>query len=312
MKPKRRSFPAPGITGEVVAKFGRHFLVRVDENRTIPCILRGRKNDAACGDHVEVRLAGVAQGVIEAVLPRTSLLHRSDAAHEKLVAANVTQVIIVTGAVPSFSEELLNRCLVAAENERLSILIVLNKSDLVEPAMAALVTLELYRDLGYPVLPLSATTSVDPLLPFLSGHLSVLIGQSGMGKSTIINTLIPSATRATGDISSALDAGRHTTTHARLYYLDERSRIIDSPGVQQFGLHHLDDEEICWAFAEFRPYIGKCRFNNCRHAGEPDCALTQAAQENKIERRRLEFYRKLTTHKQANLRQQSTENSTRN
>ena len=204
MKSNRHSFSAPGIAGEIVAKFGRHFLVRVDGNRTLSCILRGRRNDAACGDHVEVRLAGAAQGVIEAVLPRTSLLYRSDAAHEKLVAANVTQVIIVIGAIPSFSEELLNRCLIAAENERLSVLIVLNKSDLVEPAMAALVTLELYRNLGYPVLPLSATASVEPLLPFLNGQLSVLIGQSGMGKSTIINTLIPSATRATGGWSCSV------------------------------------------------------------------------------------------------------------
>ena len=254
---------------------------------------RGRKSNAACGDLVQIQLVGSGQGVIEAILPRTSLLYRSDAAHEKLIAANVTQVILVTAAVPSFSEELVNRCLVASENEHLRVLIVLNKNDLVESAMAALVTLKLYRDLGYTVLPLSARNNIQPLLPYLHGHLSVLIGQSGMGKSTIINSLIPAAARTIGDISSALDAGRHTTTHARLYYLDEKSRIIDSPGLQQFGLHHLNNEEICWAFVEFRPYIGKCRFNNCRHNGEPGCALAQAAQENKIEGKRLEFYRKL-------------------
>ncbi len=276
-----------------MAKFGRHLLVRTDQDTILQCVSRGRKSNAACGDRAEVRPTGPAQGVIEAISPRTALLYRSDLSHEKLIAANVTQVIIVAAAVPSFSEELINRCLVAAENERLNALIVLNKTDLAEPAAIALETLELYRELGYGVLPLSARKTVGPLLPHLHGHLSVLVGQSGMGKSTILNGLIPTAERTIGDISTTLNAGRHTTTHARLYYLDENTRIIDSPGVQQFGLQHLNHEEMCWAFVEFRPYIGKCRFNDCRHAGEPDCALTQAVQEKKIEGRRLEFYRRL-------------------
>lgn len=247
----------------------------------------------ACGDQVEIRLTGPDQGVIESVLPRSALLYRSDISRQKVIAANVTQLIIVVAAVPSFSEELINRCLVAAENQCISILILLNKTDLTEPARQALAILSLYRKLGYSLLQLSAKNDVEPLLPYLQGHLSVLVGQSGMGKSTIINALIPEAERSTAEISVTLDTGRHTTTHARLYRLDEQSRIIDSPGLQQFGLQHMSDEDMAWGFMEFRPFIGQCKFNNCRHLGEPGCALIQALEEDKIDPRRLDFYRKL-------------------
>jgi len=228
-------------------------------------------------------------------LPRSALLYRSDISREKLIAANATQVIIVVAAVPSFSEELINRCLVAAENQRLNALIVLNKTDLEEPSSAALDRLSLYRELGYALLPISARSDVKPLLSHLENHLSVLVGQSGMGKSTIINALVPAAERATADISTTLDTGRHTTTHARLYHLDRNALIIDSPGIQQFGLQHLSIEDIAWGFREFRPYIGKCKFNNCHHSSEPGCALADAMQENKVSVRRIDLYHKLIT-----------------
>ncbi|MBA4141690.1 MAG: ribosome small subunit-dependent GTPase A [Nitrosospira sp.] len=256
--------------------------------------MRGKKGGAACGDRVEIRLTGSEQGVIENILPRSALLYRSNESREKLIAANVSQVIIVVAAVPSFNEELINRCLAAAENQRIRALIVLNKADLVEPASAALATLSLYRELGYPLLQLSAKTDIEPILPHLQGHLSVLVGQSGMGKSTIINALIPAAERATAEFSLALDAGRHTTTHARLYHLGENACIIDSPGVQQFGLRHMSSEDLAWGFIEFHPYIGRCKFSNCRHIGELGCALGLAVQQRQIDARRLDFYRKLS------------------
>lgn len=257
--------------------------------------MRGKKGGAACGDQVEIKLTTPGQGVIEAILPRSALLYRSDVYREKLIAANVTQMVIVVAAVPSFSEELINRCLAAAENQRIKGLIVLNKADLIEPTRAAAASLSLYQELGYPLVQISAKTSVVPLLPYLEGQLSVLIGQSGMGKSTLINALIPDAERATAGISVALDTGRHTTTHARLFHVDEGTRIIDSPGMQEFGLHHIDGEDLAWGFIEFHPYIGRCRFNNCRHTAEPGCALTQAVQDGKISRRRLRFYQTLAT-----------------
>ncbi len=255
--------------------------------------MRGKKGGVACGDQVEVQLAGSGQGVIETILPRSALLYRSDAYREKLIAANVTQVIIVVAAIPSFSEELVNRCLAAAENQHLQVLILLNKTDLAYQTRAARATLLLYRELGYKLLELSAKTDASPLLPHLLGQLNVLVGQSGMGKSTLINTLIPEAKRATAGISVALDTGRHTTTHARLYELDERSGIIDSPGLQEFGLHQLNGEELAWGFKEFRPYIERCKFSDCRHMREPGCALIQAVDEGRISSRRLDFYHKL-------------------
>ncbi|SFO05567.1 ribosome biogenesis GTPase [Nitrosospira briensis] len=281
------------IRGEIVAAYGRHFLVKTATDIALPCVLRGRKGGAACGDQVEIRLTSPGQGVIETILPRRTLLHRSDSSRDKLIAANVTQLVIVVAAVPSFSEELINRCLVAAENQHIDALIVLNKADLAEPTRAAFATLLLYERLGYSLLQLSAKTDIEPLLPYLRGHLSALVGQSGMGKSTLINALIPAAERATAEISTTLDTGRHTTTHARLYQLDETSGIIDSPGVQQFGLQHISSEELVWGFKEFHRYIGQCKFNDCCHIGEPGCALLHAVGEGKIDPRRLDFYRKL-------------------
>jgi len=256
--------------------------------------MRGKKGGVACGDQVEIQLTGSgAQGVIEHVLPRSALLFRSDAYREKLIAANVTQIVVVVAPVPSFSEELINRCLAAAESQHLQVLILLNKTDLVHETHTARAALSLYRELGYRLVELSARTDTSPLLPCLQGHLSVLVGQSGMGKSTLINALIPEAGRTTAGISVALDTGRHTTTHARLYELDEHSSIIDSPGLQEFGLHQLNREELAWGFKEFRPYIERCRFSDCRHMHEPGCALIQAMEEGRISRRRLDFYRKL-------------------
>ena len=281
------------LTGQVIAAFGRHYSVETENGEIISCVMRGKKGGIACGDQVECQLTTAGQGVIETIKPRTSLLYRSDAFKEKIIAANATQIIIVVAAIPSFSEELINRCLVAVENENIAVLIVLNKADLTAPTQAAMDTLSLYRDLSYPVLQLSAIKDISALRSYLTGHLSVLAGQSGMGKSTLLNALIPQARRATAEISLALDSGCHTTTHSQLYHLDADSAIIDSPGFQEFGLNHIKDENLAWGFIEFHSYIGQCKFNNCRHTSEPGCAVILAVQAGKIHRKRLAFYHKL-------------------
>jgi len=283
----------PLLHGLVVGNFGRQYLVELAGSETLTCVPRGKRSSLACGDRVEVARTSAGQGVVEAVDPRSTLLYRSDQFRQKLVAANVTQVVIVLAVVPSFYEELLNRCLVAAEHQRLSCLIVLNKFDLANEDSAASVRLKLYTDLGYRVTPLSAKRDVSPLRPVLEGHTSVLVGQSGMGKSTIINALIPGTGAVTADVSTALDSGRHTTTHARLYHLDAKSHLIDSPGMQEFGLHHLTERDIAGAFREFRPLNGRCRFHNCRHLVEPGCAISRAVEEGNVDMRRLDAYRKL-------------------
>jgi len=283
----------PLLHGLVVGNFGRRYLVELAGSEVLTCVPRGKRSSLACGDRVEVARTSPGEGVVEAADPRSTLLYRSDQYRQKLVAANVTQVVIVLAVVPSFYEELLNRCLVAAEHQRLSCLIVLNKFDLATEDSTAMDRLKLYTDLGYRVIPLSAKRDVSPLRPALDGHTSVLVGQSGMGKSTIINALIPGTGAATADISAALDSGRHTTTHARLYHLDAKSHLIDSPGMQEFGLHHLTEQDVAGAFPEFRPLNGHCRFHNCRHLVEPGCALTQAVEDGTVDMRRLDAYRKL-------------------
>jgi ribosome biogenesis GTPase len=284
------------LEGQIVASFGRRYLVELPDSSTLDCVTRGKRGLLACGDQVTVARSAADRGVIEAVGARTTLLYRSDRARQKLVAANVTQVVIVVAPVPSFYEDLVNRCIAAAEHGGMAALIVLNKLDLPQ-APAALRALELYRGLGYRLVALSAKRDLGPLLPHLKGETSVLVGQSGMGKSTIINGLIPAAAVRVAEISAALDSGRHTTTHTRLYHLDAKSHVIDSPGMQLFGLHHVDGPALAHAFVEFRPWLGQCRFRDCRHASEPGCAIAAACKRGKINARRLESYRGLLREK---------------
>jgi len=251
-----------------------------------------QKSDVACGDLVEIQRNSANQGVIEGILPRRSLLHRSVAHREKLIAANVTQLIVVVATEPSFSDELLARSLIAAQHQQIKTLIVLNKCDL--PKTQAAASLQPYRDIGYPVLELSAKADVSALWPWLQGQNSVLVGQSGMGKSTLINALLPEANAATREISSVLNSGKHTTTHARLYHLNADSNLIDCPGVQAFGLHHLTLGEIEQGFVEFAAYLGQCRFRDCQHLHEPNCAILEAVKAGKIDTRRLALFQNIT------------------
>lgn len=277
----------------VVAAYGKRYEVELDDKRRISCVTRGKKTDLACGDIVEIALTDSAQGVVESSAARTSLLYRSSAFKSKILAANVTQVVIVLATQPSFYEALLNRCLVAAEAANIKPLIVLNKCDLADVSDAKS-KLQLYEELGYSVIHLAAKQVITPLLAHLDNHQSVLVGQSGMGKSTIINALLPDQQVRTQEVSDALDSGKHTTTAAHLYQLNAHSSLIDSPGLQEFGLNHLTNEQIELAFREFRPFLGHCKYNDCKHGHEPECAVIGALKNGKISAVRLDFYRQLS------------------
>jgi ribosome biogenesis GTPase / thiamine phosphate phosphatase len=283
---------ATAESGLVVAAFGRRFRVELDTGGEIDCVTRGRKSDIACGDRVRIARTGEDLGVVEATDPRSTLFYRSDLNRQKLIAANVTQVVIVIAARPAYSEDLLDRCLVAAEHAGIGASIAFNKADLAEAPRAS-ERLELYRGLGYAVVTLSAKEDLSPLRPRLRDHTTVLVGQSGMGKSTIINGLVPHASARVAEISTALGTGRHTTTHAELYHLDASSHIIDSPGLQEFGLAHLTVADAAHAYVEFRPLLGACRFRDCVHVSEPGCAILSAAGGGSISARRLASYQRL-------------------
>jgi ribosome biogenesis GTPase len=287
------------VAGTLIAAFGRHYEVLLDDGRTITGFPKGKKSPFACGDRVDVELSSLDQGQILRHQKRRSLLYRSDDYRQKLIAANVTQLILVVATEPGFADDLLTRALVAAEHEDIKSLIVLNKCDLTEQIANARENLAPFADLGYPILELSAKGDLTPLRSHLQGELSVLVGQSGMGKSTLINGLIPGADAATREISSALDSGKHTTTHARRYQLADMpdSYIIDSPGLQEFGLSHLTVGDIEHSFREFRPLVSECRFRDCRHEAEPGCAVKAAAAAGEIHPRRLEQFIRLSQRK---------------
>ncbi len=282
------------LSGIVIAAHGRQYRIATADGQSWLCFPRGKKSDLACGDEVAFETTSDDQGVITALMPRRTLFYRSDAYRQRLIAANVSQVIVVVAVEPAFSPQLISRCLVAAETQDIATLIVLNKCDLpASPRVAAETALAPFAKLGYRIVALSARNDSTPLRPYLAGQTSLLIGQSGMGKSTLTNGLLPEARAVTREISLALNTGKHTTTRASYYRLDADSALIDSPGLTEFGLRHLPRARITEGFVEMRPLLGQCRFRDCRHDREPDCRIQQALQQGEIDAQRYAVYRAL-------------------
>jgi ribosome biogenesis GTPase len=285
-----------GLLGTIIAAHGRHYLADVD-GRKLQCVTRARKTNIAVGDVVNLTMTSEDQAVIGSIVERKTLLYRSDQYKSKLLAANLTRLFIVVATEPGFADDLISRSLVAAEAAGIEAHLILNKTDVAELLPKARERLLTYTSLGYPLHEVSARAepehAVATLMPLLAGQSSIFIGQSGMGKSSLINLLVPDADIAVREISAALDTGKHTTTFTRLYDVAGGGSIIDSPGFQEFGLYHLSEGMLERAFVEFKPYLGGCKFYNCRHLIEPQCAILTAVAEGKIARFRHTLYGQL-------------------
>ena len=279
------------MEGLVVASHGRHCMVETPDGERLICHPRGKKNQAVVGDRVLWQAPPPGQGeegTIEKVQERRNLFYRQDEIRTKSFAANIDQVLILIAAEPVFSESQIARALIAAEAEGITPLIALNKSDLTEPFARAWQRLLPYRHMAgsagpdsrhYGVLPLSLAESgeVDKaaLMQHLQGKATLVLGPSGAGKSTLINLLVPGATAQTGEISQALNSGKHTTTSTSWYWVDaaRTTALIDSPGFQEFGLRHLAPADLARCMPDVGAHAGECRFYNCTHLHEPGCAV---------------------------------------
>ncbi|MGJ7458017.1 small ribosomal subunit biogenesis GTPase RsgA [Halomonas sp. RA08-2] len=295
----------PEQPGRVVAHFGRTLDVRPEDgDEAVRCHLRANLEGLVTGDRVIWRgrqdaEGAIVEGVVVARGERDSVLERPDARGQlKPVAANIDQILIVFAVEPEPHPNLIDRYLVAAEATGIAPVLVLNKIDLLpEGGGELLALLQRYEALGYPVV--TTTTEredgLDALHARLAERTSVFVGQSGVGKSSLIGRLLPDEELRIGALSKDSRKGTHTTTTARLYTLPsaEGAELIDSPGIREFGLGHLDEQQVAEGFIEFRDLLGHCRFRDCRHRQEPGCALLEALERGKVHPERFASYRRI-------------------
>lgn len=283
--------------GLVVATHGRHVVVETPEGQRVHCHPRGKKSQLVVGDRVRWLPTG-DEGVVESLEPRRNLLLRQDDWRTKSFAANLDQLLILVAGEPMFSESQLTRALIAAQDAGIPAIIGLNKTDL-PAAHSARERLAPYVRMGIQVVELALTAqaekSRETLIALLTSRTTLILGPSGMGKSTLINLLIPEAAAQVGEISKALAAGRHTTTATSWYWLDETrsGALIDSPGFQEFGLRQIAPEHLALLMPDLAEALGHCRFSNCTHRQEPSCGVVDAVKAGRIAASRYRIYGEL-------------------
>ncbi len=284
----------PEQAGRVVAHFGKQLAIEYAPGKLVRCFMRANLDTVVTGDKVVWRAFGDG-GVVVSSQDRQSLLCRPDSYGKlKPVAANVDQIIVVVAPVPEFFTNLIDRYLVAAEIHGITPVILINKSDLINrdnrdkfDELA-----RLYQGLGYGLQIISAKKAMgmDELKSLLADKTSIFVGQSGVGKSSIIQRLLPHEEIQVGRLSDAKTKGRHTTTHTQLFHFSAGGECIDSPGIREFGLWHLDKSQVVKGFVELSELATQCRFRDCSHGDEPGCAIKKALAEGRISARRLRSY----------------------
>jgi len=290
--------------GVVISRFGMHADVEDREGEVHRCNLRRTIRSLVTGDRVVWRPAlGGGKGIVEAVHERSSVLTRPDYYDGlKPIAANIDQIIIVSAILPELSLNIIDRYLVASETLGIEPLLVLNKTDLLDDKARAFVDeqMDIYRRIGYRVLMVSshAKAGLAELEAALTDRISIFAGQSGVGKSSLLNALLGlDATAATAivtnEVSDVSGLGQHTTTASRLYHFPHGGDVIDSPGVREFGLWHLEPEQITRGFVEFREFLGSCKFRDCKHGSDPGCAIRAAVEAGQIDISRFDNYHRI-------------------
>jgi len=285
----------PEQHGRVIAQYGANLDIEDSQGKTWHCVSRRNLPKLVCGDNIVWQTAGQKINVVTAQLPRTSLLARPDYNNQlKPIAANVDQIFVVIATKPVFDEDLINRYLVASQLTKIPALIIVNKADLLNEEMKKEVSqrLRIYENIGYSTIYTSTKehSGLNELVLELKNKTSIFVGQSGVGKSSLINALIPDLDIRVGALSTASGLGKHTTTASILYRLDSEGYLIDSPGIREFGVGHIDQKQIAEGFIEFQQYIGQCKFNDCTHIIEPHCAVLSSVKAGLISRERYESY----------------------
>lgn len=285
----------------ILVSYGSHGVAQLEDGTRLPVKYRRQVGRPFCGDHVKVSREESDSGVVEVIHQRRNHFVRADQQQrEHIVAANLDQVVIVIARRPLPSRDLVERYLLAVHSLGIDPVIVINKVDLDitdegHAGAEVLSHIDDYIQLGYPLVETSCETSpgIEQLAPLLSGKTSILAGQSGVGKSSLVRQLLPDLDIQTGELSRVTGKGTHTTTTTTLYALADGGYLMDSPGVWEYGLWKLDKQVIANGFIEFRPFLGSCRFNDCLHASEPACAIKAALEAGEIKQWRYRSYLRL-------------------